>query len=326
MKQPVAPLVTALAFALLVAPPNAQAQQVRKPARIGTLLSGSPATHGYFVDWLRQGFRDLGYVEGRSYVFVSRWAMGNRKNLPALAKDLVKDKVAVIVVNGSTSIRAAKKATQTIPIVVGASAKLFNYVGKPTVSRGNVTGSTYNNYALGTKRLALLKAALPKARRVAYLFTQRGAKSLALNGAESAGKVLGVEIEAVGIRAVGKFESVFASMVNQRIDGLMIRNRAFLNFHRKRIAALAIKDKIPTMCERAHFARAGCLFGYSADREHMMRRAAHVIDRILKGAKPGDLPVEVATHYRFAVNLKTAKALGIRLPPSILLQANEVIE
>ncbi|MCZ6447063.1 MAG: ABC transporter substrate-binding protein [Alphaproteobacteria bacterium] len=318
--------IIAITFAVLAVTQPAYAQQSGKVWRIGTLFSGSPATHGHFVEWLQRGFRDLGYVEGRTYVVISRWAMGKRKRLPALAKELVKEKVVVIVVNGSTSIRAVKKATKTVPIVVGASATLLKYVGSPTGSRGNITGSTYDNYALGTKRLALLKTALPKARRIAYLFTARGTKSLALKGAESAGKVMGVEIEPVAVQAVGEFESIFASMVNQRFDGLMIRNRAFLNFHRKRIAALAIKYKLPTMCERAQFAQAGCLFGYSADREHMMRRAAHFIDKILKGAKPADLPVEVATHYRFAVNLKTAKALGITLPPSILLQATDVIE
>ncbi len=320
-------ITNVIAFLIILSlPPAAQAQQTGKVWRIGTLFSGSPATHGHFVEWLRQGLRDLGYVEGRSYVVVSRWAMGKRKRLPALAKELVKEKVVVIVLNGLSSIRAAKKATKTIPIVVGASSSSFKYVGNPTGSRGNITGSTYDNYALGTKRLALLKTALPKARRIAYLFTARGTKSLALKGAESAGKVMGVEIEPVRVKAVTEFEGIFASMVNQRFDGLMIRNHAFLNFHRKRIAALAIKNKLPTMCERAQFAQAGCLFGYSADREHMMRRAAYFIDKILKGAKSTDLPIEVATHYRFAVNLKTAKALGITLPPSILLQATEVIE
>jgi putative ABC transport system substrate-binding protein len=318
--------IIAVAFAIFAFSQPAYAQQAGKPARVGTLFSGSPATHGHNVDWLRRGLRDLGYVEGRSYVVVSRWAMGKRKRLPALAKELVKEKVVVIVVNGLSSIRAAKKATKTIPIVVGASSSLFKYVGNPTGSKGNIVGSTYDTYGLGTKRLALLKAALPKSRRIAYLSAPHRAQSLALKGAESAGKVMGVEIEPVRVKAVTEFEGIFASMVNQRFDGLIIRNHAFLNFHRKRIAALAIKNKLPTMCERAQFAQAGCLFGYSADREHMMRRAAYFIDRILKGTKPQDLPIEIASHYKLVVNLKTAKALGILLPPSILLQATEVIE
>lgn len=319
--------VLTVAFAILAFTHPIYAQVREKPARIGTLLSGSPKTHQQHVDNLQRGFRDLGYVEGRTYVIVSRWAMGKRKRLPALAKELIKDKVDVIFVNGRTSIRAVKKASKTIPIVVGASGTLLKYVGKLTGPRGNLAGSTYDNYALGTKRMALLKTVQPKIRRVAYLFPAKLTRSMpAFKGAEASSKVLGVEIVKVGLQDDGKFESIFASLVNRHVDGLILSNQSLLNFHRKRIAALAIKHKLPTMCERAHFVQTGCLIGYSADREHMMRRAAYFIDRILKGAKPQDLPIEIASHYKLAVNLQTARALGILLPPSILLQATEVIE
>ena len=318
--------ILAITFAILAFAQPAYAQQTGKVWRIGTLFSGSPATHGHNVDWLRQGLSDLGHVEGRNYVFVSRWAMGKRKQLPVLAVELARAKVDVIVVNGGTSIRAAMKATRIIPIVVGSSGNLAKHVTSLARPGGNITGSTYNVSALNGKRLGLLREALPGARRVAFLFAPLNRALRDLKRVESASKPLRFKVQPLQVRTLGEIEGAFVSMVKERADALIINLHSFTNFHRKRLAALAIKNKLPTMCERGSFAQAGCLMSYSANRKQMLRRAAAFVDRILKGASPADLPVEIATRYKLVVNLKTAKALGITLPPSILLQADEVIE
>jgi putative ABC transport system substrate-binding protein len=312
---------------LLFAPLVAQAQQVGKVPRIGILMSGSPASHKHFVDWFRQGLRDLGYVEGKNFVAVNRWAMGKRKRLPWLVKELIKDKVDVIVINGSSSIKAALKVTRTVPIVVGFSSLLARSVTSLARPGGNITGSTYDAGTLGPKRLGLLREAVPGARRVTFLFVP-STKNVFENvkGMETAGKGLGIKVQPLGVRTLGEIESAFISMVKERADALIIRRSSVTNIYRKRLAALAITNKLPTMCDQEPFARAGCLMTYTPDHQHTMRRAAAFVDKILKGAKPAELPVEMATRYNLVVNLKTAKALGIRLPPSILLQANEVIE
>ncbi len=318
--------VIGLAISLVAAPLVSKAQQPEKPARIGILLSGSPATHGQYVDWFRQGLSDLGNVEGRNFVFVHRWAMGKRKLLPALAAELVAGKVDVILVNGGTSIRAVMKATRTIPIVVGTAGNLTKHVDSLARPGGNITGSTFNVSVLNGKRLGLLVEAFPGARRVAFVHSplDRALRDLKRN--QVAGKALGLKIQPFRVRTVAEIEAAFVSMVNQRADALIINLSSVTIFHRNRLAALAIKNKLPTMCEQALFARAGCLMAYAADREHMLRRAAAYVDKILKGAEPADLPVEIASRYKLVVNLKTSKALGITLPPSILLQADEVIE
>ncbi len=316
----------AITSAILTVAQPCYAQQVGKVARIGTLFSGSPATHGHNVDWIRQGLRDLGHVEGRSYVFVPRWAMGKRKRLPALAKELVKAKVDVIVLNGGGSIRAALNATRVIPIIVGSAGNLARNVTSLAKPGGNITGSTYNVSALNGKRLGLLRETLPGARQVAFLFAPLARALRDLKRIKSASKGLGIKVQPLQVQTLEEIEDAFVSMSSERTDFLIINLHAFTNFHRKRLAALAIKHKLPTMCERGSFAEAGCLMAYSADRKHMMRRAAAFVDRIIKGASPADLPVEIATRYKFVVNLKTAKAIGITLPASILLQATDVIE
>ena len=291
MKQRIV-VATALALAFLAAPPIAKAQQT-KPARIGTLLGGSPASHGHYVDWMREGLRDLGYVEGQNYVFVSRWAMGKQKRVPKLAAELVKDKVDVIVVAGGTAVRAARKATQTIPIVVEVAGNLgrYGFVASLAKPVGNVTGLTYDTSDLSTKRLGLLGEVVPGARRVAFLFYPSKRVLGELKRNEVVGKSLGLKIQPLQVRTLGEIERAFFSMVNKRADALMIKLSSVTVFHRKRLAALAIKNKLPTMCELASFAHSGCLMAYATDRKYMIRRAATYVDKILKGAKPAELPV-----------------------------------
>ena len=319
--------ILAITFAFLAFAYPATAQQAGKVPRIGILMSGSPANYKYIVDWFIEGLRDLGYVEGRNYVAVNRWAMGKQKRLSALAKELIKEKVDVIVINGTSSIRAVLKVTKTVPIVVGSSGILPKFVTSLARPGGNITGLTYDSRTLGTKRLALLKEAVPGAQRVAWLFLRSDKNILGdLERLETAAAARGIKIKSFQVRTPGEIESVFVSMVNDRADALFIRQSGPTIFHRKRLAALAITKKLPTMCEHVTFASAGCLMTYTRDLRHMMRRAATYVDRILNGSKPGDLPVEVAARYKLMVNLKTARALGITLPPSILLQATDVIE
>lgn len=322
---------TAIIACLLFAPLAAVAQQTGKPARIGTLLSGSPASHGHHLDGFRKGLNYLGYVEGRNIVIVSRWGMGKRKQLPALARELVDAKVDVIMVIGRVTLDAAAKATQTIPIVTGMVANLKKYegfVGSLTHPGGNVTGSTFDAIALNGKRLGVLREALPNARRVAFLVHSFTSKRVSrqLKRTKAAGKGLGFKIQPLKARTLGEYDGAFASMLTERADALIINTSAEANFHRDRLTALAITEKIPTMCEVTEFVPAGCLMAYTVDRTHMLLRAAVFVDKIIKGAKPAELPVEMPTRYKLAINLKTAKAIGITLPPSILLQATDVIE
>ncbi len=321
----------ALIACLLFAPMVVDAQQAGKPARIGTIFSGTVATHGKFLIWFRQGMSELGYAEGRNYIFVSRWGTGKPERLPALAKELVKAKVDVILVNGSPVIRAVMKATQDIPIVVGSSGILAKFVATLARPGGNITGSTFSSRALWTKRLGLLQEALPGARRVAFLFfspdkmpTKRLERDL--KRIETAGKTLGIKIQPMQAPTLGDVENAFVSMADAHTDAVIINRELFSRFHQKRLAALAITKKLPSACDHESFARAGCLMSYAPDRKQLARRAAAFVDRILKGTKPADLPVEMATRYKLVVNLKTAKSLGLTLPPSILLQATEVIE
>ena len=320
--------ILAMTFAVLAFTQPAYAQQAGKPARIGTLLSGSPKTHGHYVNWFREGMHELGYVEGRNFVFVSRWGKGKRKRLPVVAAELVKAKVDVIFVMGGPSLRAARKATQTIPIVAGTMANIIKRGFVDSLARpgGNITGSTFNRNALTGKLLGLLREAVPGARRVAFLFHPSNIGLRVLKSTEAASKVLGFKVQPLPVRTLEDIEGAFVSMVNEHADALIIPTSSLTNFHRKRIVALAITQKLPTICDQVSFAQAGCFMAYSADRKHMVRRATHFVDKILKGANPGDLPVEMASKYNLVVNMKTAKALGITLPPSILLQATEVIE
>ncbi|MEE8307379.1 MAG: ABC transporter substrate-binding protein [Gammaproteobacteria bacterium] len=323
-------VVVVTAFLILASahPVTAQSSQ---PVRIGTLLSGSPASHGHYLDGFRQGLNYLGYKEGKNIVIVSRWGRGKRKQLPRLARELVEAKVKVIMVVGRAALEAAAKATQTIPIVTGVVANLAKYegfVGSLTHPGGNVTGSTFDAIALNGKRLGLIRETLPGAGRVAILVRSLSSKRILrqLKRAKTAGKALGFKIQAREAQSLNEIERAFAKMATENTDALIVNTSTEYNFHRNRIAALAIAKKIPTMCEQTAFVPAGCLMAYTVDRRHMLLRAAVFADKIIKGAKPADLPVEMATRYRLVVNLKTAKTIGITLPPSTLLQATEVME
>jgi putative ABC transport system substrate-binding protein len=317
----------ALVSALFLVAQPAGAQQAEKLHRVGILMSGTPSSHKFFVDWFREGLNDLGYQEGKNLAILYRWAMGKRKRLPLLMEELNKEKVEVIVINGSGSVRAAEKTPGAVPVIVGLSGRLFRSIPNFARPSGNITGSTYDPSALDPKRLALLKETLPDGRRFAYLYLP-STKNVLRNAEEVAAgaKALGVEFHAYKVRTPEDIEGAFASMVRQRVDALMIRRSGLTIAYREKLAQLAIENKLPTVCDMGQFAQAGCLLTYTPDQRAMMRRAAVFVDKILKGRKPADLPIEVVTRHKMVINLKTAKALGVKFPSSILLQATEVIE
>jgi putative ABC transport system substrate-binding protein len=319
-------------LALGAAPLAAEAQQAAKIARIGW-LGANPALGRDMQDAFLQGLRDLGYVEGRNLVIEYRDAEGKADRLPALAAELVALKVDVIVVGGTVAALAAKQATRTLPVV-------FASVGDPVTSGlvtslarpdGNVTGLSNLNVELVGKRLELLTQAVPGVSRVAVLWQpgalgERTEKDM-LKAAEVAARVLGVRLQFVEARGPDDFDRAFSDMTSARAGALTVLPPAnmFLREHR-RLVDLAAKNRLPAEYTSREFVDAGGLMAYGPNRADLFRRAATYVDKILKGAKPGDLPVEQATKFELVINLKTAKALGLTIPQSVLARADEVIQ
>ena len=318
--------------ALLAAPLAAEAQQAAKVARIGYLspnLAASPHLRDAFV----QGLRDLGYVEGRNLVIEYRDAEGKLERFPALAAELVALKVDVILAEGGTlGPRVAKEATTTIPIVIAAAGDpvgsgLVTSLARPG---GNVTGLAGIGSELVGKRLELLKQAVPRVDRVAVLrqpraLGERVAQDM-LKAADVAARALGVQPQFIEARGPDEFARAFSEMTSARAGALILLPSAmFLREHR-RLVDLAAKNRLPAMYTSREFVDAGGLMSYGANQPDLFRRAATYVDKILKGAKPGDLPVEQPTKLELVINLKTAKALGLTIPQSVLAQADEVIQ
>jgi len=317
--------------AILVARLAAEAQQA-KVARIG-YLSSSLAANPHIQEAFRQGLRDLGYIEGRNVVIEYRDAEGKPERLPALAAELVTLKVDVILVGGGTRVTlAAMQATTTIPIV-------FTSVGDPVTSGlvtnlarpgGNVTGLSGLGPELVGKNLELLKQALPGVDRVAVLrvpdaLGERTDKDM-LTGAEVAARALGVRLQFVEARSADEFAKAFSDMSSARAAALtVLPSNRFLR-ERRRLVDLAAKNRLPAVYTSREFVDAGGLMSYGASPTDSSRRAASYVDKILKGAKPGDLPVEQPTKFELVINLKTAKALGLTIPPSVLRRADQIIQ
>jgi putative ABC transport system substrate-binding protein len=314
--------------ALFAAPLASFAQQPSaKIARIGFL--GMPTASGWakMVESLRAGLREYGYVEGKNLIIEFRWAEGQFDRLSALANELVRLKVDVIVTHATAGVRAAKEATSTIPIVIAATgdavaAGLVVGLARPG---GNITGSSFLGPDLAAKRLELLKEALPRIRRVALLYNVGIGSRYAVEAVERAASLRNVELHLVGVRGPDEFESAFDKMGGWQVDALMINEDPMLVTNAKAIAGEAAKRRLATI-GYAQIAEAGGLMAFGASISEMHRRAAYFVDRILKGAKPGDLAVEQPTKFELLVNLKTAKALGLTIAQSVLLRADRVIE
>ncbi len=317
-----------LAGGVLV-PLSASAQQAGKVWRIGWLHGAARTPDGAPPPALRQALQDLGYVEGKNATYFGRWAEAKRDRLPGLAAELVGLKVDVIVTRGGPAAEAARQATTTIPIVISGAG---DAVGTGLISSlahpgGNITGITDQAAELSAKRLELLKDAVPKASRIAVLWNADDlAMTLRYREVERAARILHVAVQPLGVREPEDFDTAFAAMTRNRPDAFFLVTDALTTLNRKRIIDFAAAHRIPAMYEFDFLVRDGGLMSYGWDLDDNLRRAAVYVDKILKGAKPGDLPVEQPTRYYLLINLKTAKALGLTIPPSVLLRADEVIQ
>jgi putative ABC transport system substrate-binding protein len=322
-------VVGALAVSLLAAPLAAGAQAPPKVPRIGFLSARSSTDKPDFLEGFRQALRELGYVEGQTIAIESRFAEGRTERLPALAAELVRLKVDVIVTAAPPAPEAAKQATSTIPIVfaVAADPVAEGLVASLARPGGNITGLASISGEVVGKQFELLKEVVPKISRVAVL--QNPSSQVhphTLRQAEGAARTLGVQLQIVQARTPLEIDAAFAAMHSQRAGGvLVLRDPLFLD-HRNQIAALAAKSRLPAVYGFREDAEAGGLMAYGANVPLMFRRAATYVDKILKGAKPADLPVEQPTKFELVINLKTAKALGLTIPPSLLQRADEVIQ
>ncbi len=316
-------LISTLVLGLLAAPLPVEAQQGGKIYRVGFLgATAFPARREAF----RQGLRDLGYVEGKNIVIEWR-SPKKRDRYPALAAELVRLKLDVIVTGGPTPTRAVKEATVTIPIVMGFHPDPVGtgFVASLARPSGNITGLSVLSPELGGKRLELLKEIVPKLSRVAVLgqSTTPG-NAQTLRETELAAGALGVKLQHFDVLSLKDIEAAFRRAVKGHADAVLALGSRVLNTHRTQVADLAVNSQLPTIYYAAEFVEAGGLMFYGVDFPDLFRRAATYVDKILKGAKPGDLPVERPTKFGLVINLKTAKKLGITMPPEILLQADRV--
>jgi putative ABC transport system substrate-binding protein len=315
-----------LAVVLLVSPLTAGAQPTGKHPRIGILRPGSPPDP--LLDAFRQGLRELGYDEGRNISIEYRWAEGRDERLPELAADLVRLRVDVIVV-GAGAVEAAKRATTTtIPIVMPLSgdpvqAGLVTSLARPG---GNITGLTSLSGELPGKWVELLKETLPRVSRVAVLWDPAGNPS-PVQTSEAAARALGVRLHVLKVGRADGFEPALAEAQRKDAGALIVLGSPFFYVHRTRLVELAAKHRLPTIYPQREFVvGAGGLMSYGADYHHQFRRAASYVDKILKGAKPGDLPIEQPTKFELVINRRTARGLGLSIPPSVLARAAEIIE
>jgi putative tryptophan/tyrosine transport system substrate-binding protein len=306
----------------------ARAQQPAKVARIGILGLASEAAAAPYVNAVRAGLRDFGYIEGKNLIIEYRFGDANYERLPALAAELVHLNVDVLVTFAAPGTQAAKSATKTIPIVMAVTA---DAVGTGLIASlahpgGNVTGTTVLNPELMAKRLELLKELMPTMTQAAVLLNPDNAANGPVRHAmEMTAKALNVGLHPFELRGSGEIESVFAAMVDGKIDALVVHDDQVLIGNAKAIAALAAKQNLPS-CGFLEFAAVGGLSAYGVNFVELCRHAAYFVDKILKGAMPGDLPVEQPTKFELVFNLKTAKALGLEIPPMLLARADEVIE
>ncbi len=318
-------VTAALVTVLGLLPLAADAQQATKVPRVGLLRPGSPPDP--YVDAFRQGLRDLGYVEGQTIALEFRWAEGKSAILSRLAAELVQVKVDVIVTQGEESARAAKQATSAIPIVMATSgdpvgAGLVASLARPG---GNVTGLSVVTPDVVSKQLQLLKDAVPKVSRVAMLSVPDNVAMIhTVKEAQKAARTLGLTIQPREVRAADDLGPAFDAMLRERAEALFLFADTFTITHQRRILDLTARKRLPTMC--TWLESTDCLLSYGTNRREMFRLAAVYVDKILKGAKPADLPVEQAAKFELIVNTRTAKTLGLSIPPSILGRADQVIQ
>ena len=323
MKLIAAGLIVALTLGMLTSLPAADAQQLGKMPRVGVL---SPSAD-FFLNAFRQGLRELGYIEGRNISLEYRSAEGRANRLFDLAAELVGLKVHVMVTITSLSVRAAKQATTTIPIVMGGvdDAVEQGFVASLARPGGNITGISSLNPELSGKRLELLKEAFPKVSRVAVLREAVGGAS-SLRATMEAARVLGVHLQILELRDPNELDSAFAAMTRERAGALDVLPGLMITGYMRQIVDLAGKARLPAIFPDGQFVDAGALMAYGPNYPDLLRRAAYYVDKILKGAKPADLPVEQPTKFEFIMNLKAAKQIGLTIPDNVLARADRIIK
>jgi putative tryptophan/tyrosine transport system substrate-binding protein len=330
----------ALGSILLALGLPAEAQQPTKIARVGYLSPGDPVSRVYRIEAFRQGLKELGYIEGKNIITEYRFAEARSERLPELARNLVRLKVDIIFAQGGPATEAAKNATQMIPIVTSSQDPVRQgFVAGLPRPGGNITGLANLTSELVGKRLELLKEVIPQLSRVAVLWTPSTFVSTTWRRTEVAAQSLGVQLQAAEVRdrddwveiKIGKavfkdLEPAFAAIKRERAEALFMLRSPIVNDLTKRIANLAAESRLPAIYDEKRFPQLGGLMSYGTDLADMDRRAAIYIDKILKGAKPADLPIERPTKFDLVINLKTAKALGLKIPAHLLMEADGVIE
>jgi ABC-type uncharacterized transport system substrate-binding protein len=304
-----------------------QAQQPRKIARIGYLSPGDPVSRTYRTEAFRQGLKELGYIEGKNIAIEYRFAEARSERLPELAQDLVRLKVDIIFAGGHPATEAAKNATQTIPIVTSSQDPVSSgFVVGLARPGGNITGLTNLTSELVGKRLELLKEVIPQLFRVAVLWTPSHPASTIWRRTEVVAQSLGVQLQGAEIRERDDLELAFVAIKRERAEALLMLRNPLVNDLTKRIANLAAASRLPAIYDEQRFPELGGLMSYGVNLADVDRRAAIYIDKILKGANPADLPIERPTKFELVINLKTAKALGLKIPAHLLMEAAAVIE
>jgi len=330
MNLKLAALIATLALAILAAPLAAEAQQPGKVYRVGILGDkASDPVETRLWQVFRLGLRERGWIEGGNILIEPRWAEGNFARLPELVADLVRLKVDLIVARSSQFVQPAKEATSSIPIVfvVHADPVGTGHVASLAKPGGNITGLALLQTELGPKGLELLSSVVPATKRIAVLWNpDTPSHTPGLKALEEAGRTLRVQLQTVGARTGAELEGAFSAMARRRAQAVLVLASPAFFAERQRVAELAITHRLPTMFGPRQAVEAGGLMSYGPNYDDFYRRAATYVDKILKGAKPADLPVEQAMRFELVVNMKTAKALGLKIPPSIMVRATEVIQ
>jgi putative ABC transport system substrate-binding protein len=325
-----AALYAGLAFGLLATPLALEAQRAGKMPRLGFLDPMSPSIAAPYHDAFRRRLRQLGYVEGQDIAIEYRFAEGQAERLPELAAGLVRGEVDIIIAGSAPAVHAAQRATTAIPIIMvgyGADPIRAGLVANLARPGGNITGSTLLFPDMSAKRLQLLREAVPRVGRVAVLWNSTNpAKAQDWREIQMAAPALGVTLQSMEVQGPEQFDRAFGAMRRGHADALLVLGDPLTYFHRKLIVDLAAKNRLPAMYNEREYANIGGFMSYAADLFDDFHRAATYVDKILKGAKPADLPIEQATKFELVINLKTAKALGLTIPQSLLLRADGAIQ
>ena len=321
--------IFSVALVLLEVPLAVEAQQAGKVPRLGILWPYSSSVASPFAEAFRQGLRDAGYVEGQNILVEERWAEGSFDRLPSLAADLARRKVDIILAASTPAVQAARQATRTIPIVMTlvsdpVESGIVASLGRPG---GNVTGLSLMHPELSGKRLALLREVSPKVARVAVFWSaSTPAYRVVLRETEAAARSLGLHLQTVEVQGPAGIDSAFSTIAREHLAALVVLPDAMFRNQQRRIIDLAAKNRLPAIYWSRDLVHAGGLMAYGANIPDIHRHAAIFVEKILKGAKPTDLPIEQPTKFELVINLKTAKALGLTIPPSVLARADQVLE